>query len=209
MPEFQKLVDGYHHFRSTDWPRERARWATLTEGQRPEVMVISCSDSRVDPAQVFNTSPGEVFVVRNIANLVPPFEADSARHGVSAAVEFAVTQLDVRQIVVLGHGSCGGVHAAMARTFAGKPPGAGGFIDHWVDILDDARARIIAEFGTGPDAVRALELETVRFSMANLRTFPFIPEREAAGTLRLRGAFFALDDGVLHVMEESGAFAPV
>ncbi len=208
MPEFQKLVDGYHRFRSTDWPRERARWAELTEGQRPELMVISCSDSRVDPAQVFDTSPGEVFVVRNVANLVPPFEADSARHGVSAAVEFAVTQLDVRQIVVLGHGSCGGVHAAMAQTFAGRAPGEGGFIDHWVDILDDARARIVAQYGNGPDAIRQLELETVRVSMANLRTFPFIPEREAAGTLRLRGAFFAITDGVLHVMNEDGEFAP-
>ncbi len=208
MPEFKKLVDGYHRFRTTDWPRERARWAELTEGQSPAVMVISCSDSRVDPAQVFNTSPGEIFVVRNVANLVPPFEADAARHGVSAAVEFAVTQLDVRQIVVLGHGSCGGVSAALSRTFEGRAPGAGGFIAHWVDLLDAARDRIIAQYGTGPAAVRALELETVRVSIANLRSFPFIGPREADGRLVLRGAYFAIADGVLHVMDDTGEFAP-
>ncbi|MBX9730486.1 MAG: carbonic anhydrase [Sphingomonas sp.] len=208
MPDFKKLVDGYHRFRSSDWPRERARWAELTDGQRPAVMVISCSDSRVDPAQVFNTSPGEIFVVRNVANLVPPFEADSARHGVSAAVEFAVTQLEVRQIVVLGHGSCGGVSAALSRSFEGRAPGDGGFIAHWVDLLDEARDRIIADHGTGLAAVHALELETVRVSLANLRSFPFIPPREADGRLILRGAYFAIADGVLHVMDDQGDFNP-
>lgn len=208
MPDFQKLVDGYHRFRTSDWPRERERWAKLTEGQRPAVMVISCSDSRVDPAQVFNTSPGEIFVVRNVANLVPPFEDDSARHGVSAAVEFAVTELNVRQIVVLGHGSCGGVSAALSRSFAGRRPGEGGFIAHWVDLLDGARERIIEQHGTGADAAHALELETVRVSLANLRTFPFIPPREADGSLILRGAYFAISDGVLHTMGQDGAFSP-
>ncbi len=207
MPDFKKLVDGYHRFRTTDWPRERARWEELTEGQSPAVMVISCSDSRVDPAQVFNTSPGEIFVVRNVANLVPPFENDTARHGVSAAVEFAVTQLDVRQIVVLGHGSCGGVSAALTQSFSGRKPGDGGFIAHWVDLLDEARERIIAEHGSGPEAAHALELETVRVSIANLRTFPFIPPREADGRLILRGAYFAIADGVLHVMDDAGDFA--
>ena len=207
MPEFQKLVDGYHRFRSTDWPRERARWEELTEGQSPAVMVISCSDSRVDPAQVFDTSPGEIFVVRNVANLVPPFEEDAAWHGVSAAVEFAVTQLDVRQIVVLGHGSCGGVSAALSQRFSGRRPGDGGFIAHWVDLLDEARDRIVAAHGTGPEAAHALELETVRVSIANLRSFPFVRPREADGRLILRGAYFAIADGVLHVMGQDGAFA--
>jgi len=207
MPEFQKLVDGYHRFRSTDWPRERARWEELTVGQSPAVMVISCSDSRVDPAQVFDTSPGEIFVVRNVANLVPPFEEDAAWHGVSAAVEFAVTQLDVRQIVVLGHGSCGGVSAALSQRFSGRRPGDGGFIAHWVDLLDEARDRIVAAHGTGPEAAHALELETVRVSIANLRSFPFVRPREADGRLILRGAYFAIADGVLHVMGQDGAFA--
>ena len=208
MTDFADLVTGYHRFRHQDWARQRGRWAELSEGQRPRVMVIACSDSRVDPAQIFDASPGEIFSVRNIANLVPPFELGGGRHGVSAALEFAVTQLEVSEVVVLGHGSCGGVAAALSKVFEGAPPGAGGFIDHWVDMLDEARDRIVADYGTGPEAIRALELETVRVSLRNLRTFPFIPEREAAGTLKLRGAYFAIADGVLHVMDDDGDFAP-
>jgi carbonic anhydrase len=208
MTDFSDLLDGYQRFRTSEYRRHRERWEELSEGQSPRVMVIACSDSRVDPAQIFDTVPGEIFAVRNIANLVPPFEPGGGRHGVSAALEFAVTQLEVGEIVVLGHGSCGGVAAALSQQFRGKPPGAGGFIDHWVDMLDEARDRIVAEFGTGPQAVRALELETVRVSLRNLRTFPCIPEREAAGSLKLQGAYFAIADGVLHVMDDSGEFGP-
>lgn len=208
MTDFTDLLDGYQRFRTSEYRRHRARWEELSEGQSPKVMVIACSDSRVDPAQIFDTSPGEIFVVRNIANLVPPFEVDGSRHGVSAALEFAVTQLEVSEVVVMGHGACGGVHAALTQRFAGKPPGAGGFIAHWVDMLDAARERIVAQYGTGEEAIRALELETVRVSIANLRTFPCIPEREAAGTLKLRGAYFAIADGVLHVMGNDGEFGP-
>lgn len=208
MTDFNDLLDGYQRFRTSEYRRHRDRWSELSEGQSPRVMVIACSDSRVDPAQIFDTVPGEIFTVRNIANLVPPFELGGGRHGVSAALEFAVTQLEVPEVVVLGHGSCGGVSAALSQRFKGAPPGAGGFIDHWVDMLDDARERIIAEFGTGPEAVRAMELETVRVSLRNLRTFPCIPEREAAGKLKLQGAYFAIADGVLHVMDDSGEFAP-
>ncbi|WP_242139017.1 carbonic anhydrase [Sphingomonas sp. TREG-RG-20F-R18-01] len=207
MADFSELVSGYHRFRTTDWTRQRDRWSELSRGQSPQVMVIACSDSRVDPAQVFDTSPGEIFVVRNVANLVPPFENDSARHGVSAALEFAVTQLKVSEIVVMGHGSCGGVSAALTNAFEGKAPGEGGFIAHWVDMLDAARDRIVAEHGTGPAAVRVMEHETVRVSLANLRTFPFVQAAEADGTLKLRGAYFAIADGVLHVMGDDGAFA--
>lgn len=208
MADFTDLITGYHRFRDTGWTAQRERWSQLAKGQSPRVMVIACSDSRVDPAQVFDTSPGEIFVVRNVANLVPPFERDGSRHGVSAALEFAVTQLEVEEIVVMGHQSCGGANAALTRAFAGKAPGEGGFIDHWVDILDEARERVIAAHGTGPDAVRAMEHEAVRVSLANLRTFPFIPEREASGKLRLRGTYFSIADGVLHVMDETGAFRP-
>jgi len=208
MADFKELLAGYQRFRTEGWSGQRARWAELKEGQSPKVMIIACSDSRVDPAQIFDTSPGEAFVVRNIANLVPPFELGGGRHGVSAALEFAVTQLEVGEVVVMGHGSCGGVAAALTRRFEGKAPGEGGFIDHWVDMLDEARDRIVAEHGTGPEAVRALEMETVRVSIANLRTFPCIPEREAAGTLKLRGAYFAIADGVLYVMDDEGNFAP-
>ena len=206
MAEFSDLLDGYGRFRRSEWARQRERWAKLKEGQWPKVMVIACSDSRVDPAQIFDVSPGEIFVVRNVANLVPPFELDDRRHGVSAALEFAVTQLEVSEIVVMGHGSCGGVEAALSRRFEGRPPGAGGFIAHWVDMLDEARDAVIAEHGTGPAAVHALEHETVRVSLANLRTFPCIQKREADGALTLHGAYFAIADGVLHVMNEAGVF---
>ncbi|MEO5867520.1 MAG: carbonic anhydrase [Sphingomonas sp.] len=208
MTGFTDLLGGYRRFRDHGWSGQRERWAELREGQSPKVMIIACSDSRVDPAQIFDTSPGEAFVVRNIANLVPPFEQGGGRHGVSAALEFAVTQLEVTNVVVLGHGSCGGVEAALSRRFADAAPGSGGFIAHWVDMLDVARDRIVAEYGTGPEAVRALELETVRVSIANLRTFPCISELEANGKLTLHGAYFAIRDGVLHVMADDGAFAP-
>ncbi len=208
MTVFNDLVLGYGRFREHGWAEERERWAKLAEGQSPKVMVISCSDSRVDPATVFDTSPGEIFVVRNVANLVPPFETGGGRHGVSAALEFAVTQLKVEEIVVMGHGACGGVHAALTQRFAQADPGEGGFIAHWIDLLDTARERVTEEHGTGEDAVHALELETVRVSITNLRSFPFVREAEAAGRLSLRGAWFSIREGVLWVMDADGSFAP-
>jgi carbonic anhydrase len=209
LADFNALLTGYRRFRENGWRQERQRWAELAEGQSPRVMVIACSDSRADPATVFDTAPGEIFTVRNVANLVPPFEQGGGRHGVSAALEFAVTQLEVPEIVVMGHGSCGGVHAALSRRFESAAPGAGGFIAHWIDLLDEARDRIIARHGEGAEAVHALELETVKVSIANLRTFPFIPEREAAGKLKIHGAYFAIADGILHVLDsETGEFAP-
>jgi len=208
MTDFSDMIDGYRRFRTTGWAQQRERWSELSEGQSPKVMVIACSDSRVDPAQIFDTSPGEIFAVRNVANLVPPFEEGGGRHGVSAALEFAATQLEIPEVVVMGHASCGGCAASLSRSFRGNEPGEGGFIANWVSLLDDARERVVARFGEGPEATRELELETVRVSLANLRTFPFVAEREAAGTLTLRGAYFAIADGVLHVMQSDGAFAP-
>lgn len=208
MTDFNDLIDGYRRFRTSEYRRHRDRWEELSEGQNPRVMVIACSDSRVDPAQIFDSVPGEIFAVRNIANLVPPFEIGGGRHGVSAALEFAVNQLEVPEIVVMGHGSCGGVAASLSKRFDGAAPGEGGFIGHWVDMLDVVRDRIVAELGTGPEAVRALELETVRVSLRNLLTFPQIEKRVAAGKLKLKGAYFAIAEGVLYVMDDSGAFAP-
>jgi carbonic anhydrase len=209
MSDFEKLLAGYRRFRAEDWSRQRARWAELAEGQEPQTMVIACSDSRVDPTRIFDVSPGELFVVRNIANLVPPFETTKGHHGVSAALEFAVTQLNVPEVIVLGHGACGGVSASLNHAFEGEPPGRGGFIADWMSLLDEPRDRITAELGQGPEAIRALELECVKVSLANLRTFPCVPEREAAGTLRLRGAYFAIAEGVLHLLDErTGQFSP-
>ncbi|WP_293879809.1 carbonic anhydrase [Sphingomonas sp.] len=203
------LIDGYGRFRSEQWQYEKERWEALATGQKPRTMVIACSDSRVDPTTIFDASPGEMFVVRNIANLVPPFETGGGRHGVSAALEFAVTQIEVAEVMVMGHGACGGIAAAMTRVFENAAAGEGGFIAHWIDLLDDARDRIIAEHGHGPEAVRALELEGVKVSIANLRTFDCIREREAAGTLTLRGSYFAIADGVLWLLDEAtGVFSP-
>ncbi|MDB5689234.1 MAG: carbonate dehydratase [Sphingomonas bacterium] len=209
MVDFSGLLEGYNRFRQGDWQKQRARWERLAKGQSPQVMVIGCSDSRIDPSQVFDSGPGEMFVVRNVANLVPPFEIEGLHHGVSAALEFAVTQLQVREIVVLGHGQCGGVAASLSRRFADKPAGEGGFIGRWVEMLDAARDRITAQLGSGPEAVHALELECVKVSLANLRTFPFVVPREADGSLKLIGAYFTVADGILHVLDEAdGEFRP-
>ena len=208
MTDFADLVDGYQRFRTSDWRRQHDRWEKLKVGQEPRVMVIACSDSRVEPAQIFDTLPGEMFVVRNVANLVPPFETGGGYHGVSAAVEFAVTQLEVPEVVVMGHASCGGCAAALSGGFKDTKPGEGGFISDWVGLLDGARDKVKAKFGDGADAKRELEHEAVRVSIENLRTFPFVAEREAAGKLKLRGAYFAIADGQLHVMDDDGVFAP-
>lgn len=203
MTDLAGLLDGYRRFRAGDWSKQRGRWADLAEGQSPGTMVIACSDSRVDPAQIFDTAPGEMFVVRNIANLVPPFELGGGRHGVSAALEFAVTQLEVADVIVLGHGQCGGVAAALSRRFADAAPGEGGFIAHWVDLLDEARERVLHDRAGRSDRhiARALEQEAVKVSLANLRSFPFVPPREAAGKLRLHGAWFAISDGRLELLD--------
>ena len=126
---------------------------------------------------------------------------------ISAALEFAVTQLEVPEVVVMGHASCGGCAAALSGGFKDSKPGEGGFISDWVGLLDGARDKVKAKFGDGPDAKRELEHEAVRVSIENLRTFPFVTEREAAGTLKLRGAYFAIADGQLHVMDDDGVFA--
>ena len=210
MADFQDLIEGYRRFRETGWRRERERWSELAEGQSPKVMVIACSDSRVEPAQIFDARPGEMFVVRNVANLVPPFEPDNAYHGVSAALEFAVTQLEVEELVVLGHGFCGGCAAALTGQFDEAGHGAGHFIAHWIDMLKGARERIRAGHPVlDRPAFEAMELEGVRISLANLRTFPWVREREAAGRLKLHGAWFAISDGCLHLLDEaSGEFEP-
>jgi carbonic anhydrase len=206
---FDALLSGYRRFRETAWLDQRERWAELKEGQSPKVMVIACSDSRVDPSQIFDTLPGEMFVVRNVAAMVPPFELGGGRHGVSAAIEFAVTQLEVPEIVILGHGACGGVNAALTRRFHEAKPGEGGFIAGWIHMLDEARDRVLARYGDAPEAGHAMELEAVKVSLANLRTFPFVAAREQAGSLKLHGAHFAIRDGVLHLLDEQAdRFAP-
>ena len=210
MPYMKQLIEGYRRFRESDWTRERERWSELAEGQSPKVMVIACADSRTDPAQIFDTKPGEIFVVRNIAALAPPYETTAGYHGVSSALEFGVTQLEVEEILVLGHGSCGGCAAALTGQFDGAAAGEGRFIANWVSMLHGARDQVREHHHElDADAVLEMEWEAVKLSLANLRTFPWIAERERAGRLKLHGAHFSIAEGRLYVLDEvKGTFHP-
>lgn len=211
MPYLNQLIEGYRRFREQDWAQERDRWSELAEGQSPQVMILSCADSRVEPAQIFDARPGEMFVVRNIAALAPPYETTSGYHGVSAALEFAVTQLEVSEILVMGHGMCGGCSASLTGKFDDARPGQGQFISDWVHMLDRARDRVRARH-TDLDRAAFLDMEqeAVKVSLANLRTFPWIAAREKAGELKLHGAHFSISEGRLYVLDEAeGDFRPV
>ncbi len=197
------LIDGYGRFREGAWPERRALFERLAvQGQRPQVMVVACSDSRVDPAMIFDAGPGELFVVRNVANLVPPYQPDGAHHGTSAALEFGVCNLGVRDLVVLGHGLCGGVQALISDT---EP--AGDFIGSWIRGGERARRHVLA--CDAPDRQLAGEHAMVRISLENLATFPWIASRVAAGTLHLHGAHFDVRSGVLTTLRPDGSFVPV
>jgi carbonic anhydrase len=211
MPYMTKLIEGYRRFREQDWTKERERWAELAEGQSPKVMILACADSRSDPAQIFDAHPGEMFVVRNIAALAPPYETSSGFHGVSAALEFAVTQLEVGEILVMGHGMCGGCSAALSGAFDDRRHGHGQFIADWVRMLDRARDKVRARHTElDRDAFRDMEYEAVKVSLANLRTFPWIAERERSGALKLHGAHFSISEGRLYVLDEAEEnFRPV
>ncbi len=211
MARLEQMILGYHRFRETGWKRERERWSELAEGQSPKVMVLACSDSRVEPTLIFDAKPGEMFVVRNVANLAPPFETTHGYHGVSAALEFAVTQLEVEEVLVLGHGSCGGCAAALTGQFDEAEHGEGHFIAAWVDMLKDAREKVRSVHPQlDGKAFLAMEREAVRVSLSNLRTFPWVIEREQAGSLSLHGGHFSIAEGRLYMLDEAeGEFRPV
>ncbi|HEY0421443.1 MAG TPA: carbonic anhydrase [Acetobacteraceae bacterium] len=198
-----QLIEGYRRFRAETWERERERFEELAEqGQRPRAMVIACSDSRVDPQMIFDARPGELFVVRNVANLVPPYAPDAAYHGTSAALEFGVRVLGVRDLVVLGHSLCGGVRALLE----GVPAEAGDFVGPWISIARAARGRILA--CEPAERQEACEHEVVRLSLANLMTFPWVREAVEAGRLRLHGLHFDTRTGGLAALD-GGGFAVV
>jgi carbonic anhydrase len=200
----ERLIEGYRVYRKKRWPELRTLHRRLAErGQSPKTLVIACADSRVDPATIFNAGPGELFVVRNVANLAPPFEEAPGFHGVSAAIEFAVLQLQVETILVLGHAQCGGVAAALAD----RPRDPHSFLDAWISLLDTARARIT---GCGGDHATALEYESIRVTLENLATFPFIAEAMRTRGLKLVGARYGVADGGLELLDAAtGAFSPV
>jgi carbonic anhydrase len=205
-----QLVDGYRAFLSDRLPKEQSRFEELAQsGQNPEVMIIGCCDSRVSPEVIFNARPGEVFVVRNVANLVPPFSPDGELHGTSAALEYAVQALKVKHIVVMGHARCGGI-----RAFADDSQGplsSGDFIGKWIRLLAPA-AEKTGGFGINeslPVYVERLALAGIQASLDNLRTFPCVKILEEKGRLQLHGAYFDVATGVLMVLDpESGQFRP-
>ncbi len=200
----ERLLAGYRRFRVEAWPHERGRYKTLAEqGQQPETLVIGCSDSRVDPQTVFGAGPGELFEVRNVAGLVPPYHPDAAYHGTSAALEFGVRVLGVRRIVVLGHAQCGGVRAMVE----GAPEVAKDFVEPWMGIARPVLQALPREL-TGDERLARCEAEVVRLSLANLATFPWIAEAVAQGRLALAGFWFDIRTGVLARVAD-GVLEPV
>jgi carbonic anhydrase len=205
-----RLIEGYRSFLGERLPKEQERFEELArDGQNPQVMVVGCCDSRVSPEVIFDARPGELFVVRNVANLVPPFSPDGELHGTSAALEFAVQALKVKHIVVMGHGRCGGIRAFADD--AQGPLSSGDFIGKWITLLSPAAERT---GGRGfneslNDYVERLAIAGVETSLANLRTFPCVKILEEKGRLQLHGAYFAVATGVLMIRDEpTGQFRP-
>jgi carbonic anhydrase len=206
------LIERYRGWRASRWEENRAWYARLAAtGQHPRAMVIQCCDSRVNVAEMFGAEPGDLFIVRNIAALVPPHEPDHNHHGTSAAVEYAARVLNVAHIVVVGHSMCGGVHACHDMC-AGRAPeleASSSFIGRWMDILRPGYERVAARV-EGEAAQKAeLEREAVLVSLGNLRTFPFVTEAQRAGLLTLHGTWFDIGTGELHVWGPETGFAPV
>jgi carbonic anhydrase len=196
----ERLLDGYHDFRTGNFLAEQKRYEVLAKhGQRPRIMLIGCCDSRVAPETIFNVLPGEIFVLRNVANLVPPYETNGDYHGTSAALEFAVMGLGVEHIVVMGHGKCGGVHAALT---APPPLSQSDFIGRWISILDPVVKNMRANHPE-PDHThcRDLEHKGIQLSLRNLMTFPWIKTACAEKRLWLHGAWFDVALGELHVLD--------
>lgn len=200
----ESLTDRYRRFRHRHFVPNADHYEELaTHGQNPETMIVSCSDSRVDPETIFSAMPGELFVVRNVANLVPPYEVSGKYHGVSAAMEFAVLNLRVKNMIVMGHSGCGGVKAALDQNAAIQTDAH--FISKWMSMLDDARLSVLASHQNSSSSARqeALEKEAIKQSITNLRTFPFVKEQEDKGRLSLHGAHFDIKSGTLSVLNHS------
>jgi carbonic anhydrase len=209
----QKLLDGYRSFLAGRFINEQQRFRELAEaGQKPSVMLIGCCDSRVSPEVIFDARPGEIFVVRNVANLMPPYAPNDDLHGTSAALEFGVMGLRVEHIVVMGHAQCGGIRAYAendADPYA-RPLSPGDFIGKWMSLIEPAARRLGAMTEPLGDYVERLAREAVVQSLANLRTFPCVRILEQKGRLKLHGAFFGVADGRLLALDEaSGQFHEV
>ena len=197
----EDFIEGYRRFRAGTWRNERARFDELSKfGQKPRALVIGCSDSRTDPQMVFNAAPGELFVIRNVANLVPPYGPDDQPHGISAAIEFAVRALKVPRIIVMGHAMCGG-------TLNGAPAEVADFVGQWVRIAEPARLRAMSAPAERRQDV--CEHVSVRLSLDNRMSFPWIATAISARTLKLHGCFFDIRSGILEQLGGDGVFRPI
>jgi carbonic anhydrase len=209
-PEFpSRLLRGYNAFREQRLPHESSRYRVLAEaGQRPRMMIIGCCDSRAAPETIFDAAPGEMFVIRNVANLVPPYNPDGEPHGTSAAIEFGVMALKVRHVVVMGHGRCGGISGYIAAKQAPGLQPPTDFIGKWTTLLAPAE-KLICDAPTETAALqRAMEFASVRLSIENLRSFPAIRSLEEIDEIELHGAWFDISTGELYVLDPaSGEFA--
>lgn len=202
MPLPRRLLEGYASFRSGRYASEAERYRRLGTGaQKPKVMIIACCDSRAAPETIFDAGPGEIFVVRNVANLVPPYTPDGSHHATSAALEFAVLALGVKHVVVMGHGRCGGIHAAVQDS---DPLTHTDFIGSWMRGIKDVARYVKHKPNEGADAFeRRVERASVEHSLANMRTFPWIRLRENGGELTIHGAWFDISLGELHAYDEA------
>lgn len=199
----ESLTDRFQRFKFRHFETHRETYEELAEhGQNPEVMVVSCCDSRCDPETIFSAKPGELFVVRNVANLIPPYETGGKYHGVSAALEFAVLNIRVKHIVIMGHTGCGGIKVCIEGAAAKQTDAR--FISGWMGILEDSRMSVLAANQTAPRAkvVEEMEKAAIKASLNNLRSFPFVKEYEDRGKLSLHGAVFDIGTGSLLVLNE-------
>lgn len=202
----QHLLDGYSSFMSGRYPRERDRYRDLAAtGQKPTTMMIACCDSRAAPEMIFDADPGELFVLRNVGNLVPTYQPDGGQHGTSAGIEFAVKALEISNIVVMGHGRCGGIKAALDPQL--KPLDDGDFIGKWLSMLGELPAQVGQNSLLTPaERQTAMERISIRNSIHNLRSFPYVAALEAEGRLAVHGAWFDISTGELWIMDENGDF---
>ncbi len=197
----QRLLDGYSAFRNGRYAEESDRYARLGMGlQKPTVMIIACCDSRAAPETIFDAGPGEIFVMRNVANLVPPYAPDGKHHATSAAIEFAVLSLGVKHVVVMGHGRCGGIRAVVEGS---DPLSSGDFIGKWMSDVKDVADAVRHDHDHDKDLQTAVEHASVEHSLANLRTFPWLRMRENKADITVHGAWFDIALGELHVYDET------
>ena len=200
----EKLLKGHQRFKDGYYKQNRERLKALAEKQTPEIAMVSCCDSRVDPSILFDLEPGDIFIVRNVANLVPPYEIKGEYHGTSAALEFAVTGLMVKQVIILGHANCGGIRALIEENNGIQKDG---FINNWIQIAAGAKEEVLArtDLETVEQKIDACEKTAISYSMINLMTYPWIKSRVEAGELELIGCYYDLHSGELVMIDKMDA----